>query len=145
MRSVAWSATRERGERRGGARVRIAQQALALDAQTGVARDVLFGTDLSLGGMRVEPHPRLVRGTEVQLALQPPGGAPTVKLSAEVARDDGERGLVLRFIAPSPAVLLALERMLDAASEIERTRRNRTSREERVVLGTLVEAEPLVR
>ncbi len=142
---AAWSATRERGERRGGARVRIAQQALALDAQTGVARDVLFGTDLSLGGMRVEPHPRLVRGTEVQLALQPPGGAPPVKLSAEVARDDGERGLVLRFIAPSPAVLLALERMLDAASEIERTRRNRASQEERVVLGTLVEAEQPIR
>ncbi len=139
--ATRWSGTRARGERRACARVRIAQQALALDEQSGVARDVLFGTDLSLGGMRVEPHPRLTRGAELQLALQPPGGAPTVKLRAEVTRDDGERGLVLRFLAVSPAVRLALERMLDAASEIERTRRNRAAREERVVLGTLVEAD----
>lgn len=127
-----------RSERRRGARVRVAQQALALDERTGVARDVLFGSDLSLGGMRIEPHPRIARGAFLRLALQPPGGAPPVLLEAEVARDDGERGLVLRFVAVSPTTRLALERMLDAAADIERTRRTQAAREERIVLGTLV-------
>ena len=130
---------RPRSERRGGARVPLAQQALALDERTGVARDVLFGSDLSLGGMRIEPHPQLARGAQLRLALQPPGGAPPVTLAAEVARDDGERGLVLRFVAVSPITRLALERILDAAAEVERTRRTRAA-DERLVLGTLVEA-----
>lgn len=133
-------AGRPRSERRQGARVPIAQQALALDERTGIARDVLFGSDLSLGGMRVEPHPRLARGARLRLALQPPGGAPPLLLEAEVARDDGERGLVLRFLAVSASARLALERMLDAAADVERTRRTQAAREERLVLGTLVEA-----
>ncbi len=130
-------------ERRESARVRVSHQALAIDEKTGVARDVLFGTDFSLGGMRVEPHPRLQRGAEVRIALQPPGGAPPVTLLAKVARDDGPRGLVLRFLAPTPSVRLALERMLDAAAEIERTRHARAMRDERVVLGTLIDGAPV--
>jgi hypothetical protein len=90
--------------------------------------------------MRVEPHPRLARGARLRLALQPPGGAPPLLLEAEVARDDGERGLVLRFLAVSASARLALERMLDAAADVERTRRTQAAREERLVLGTLVEA-----
>jgi len=139
-RSLFKLAGRPRSERRRGARVPIAQQALALDERSGVARDVLFGSDLSLGGMRIEPHPRLTRGARMRLALQPPGGAPPVLLEAEVARDDGERGLVLRFVAVAPAASLALERMLDAAADVARIRRTRAAHEDRVVLGTLVEA-----
>jgi len=131
---------RPRSERRRGTRVPISQQALALDERTGVARDVLFGSDLSLGGMRIEPHPRLQRGAVLRLALQPPGGAPPVTLDAEVARDDGDRGLVLRFRAISALTRLAIERMVDAASEVERTRRTRAAHEERVVLSTLIDA-----
>jgi hypothetical protein len=138
---VAAGAELRASERRQGQRVRAAHQALSLDPESGVARDVLFGTDLSLGGMRIEPHPRLTRGADLHVVLQPPGGAPPVTVRAEVARDDGERGLVLRFVSPPPAVQRALERMLDAAAEIERTQRTRSARDERVVLGTLVEAE----
>jgi hypothetical protein len=127
-------------ERRRGPRARIAQPALVLDAVTHVASEVLFGTDLSLGGMRVEPHPKLVRGAELELALQPPGGAPPVLLRAVVARDDGARGLVLRFREPDAAARQALAAMLEAAAEIERTRASRAVEYERVVLGTLVEA-----
>ena len=138
--ALAAGARSERGERRRGVRVRGAQQALVLDASSRLVRDVLFGTDLSLGGMRIEPHPRLVRGAAFQIALQPPGGAPPVTLRAEVARDDGERGLVLRFLSPSASAQLALERLLDATAEVERTRRTHAAREDRVVLGALVEA-----
>jgi hypothetical protein len=130
----------ERGERRRGARVRVAQQALALDAHSQVARDVVFVTELSLGGMRIEPHPRLVRGAEAQLALQPPDGALPILLQAEVVRDEGERGLVLRFRALSTTAKRALECMLEAAAEVERTPCTRDARSERVALGRLVEA-----
>jgi hypothetical protein len=129
----------EQGERRSGARVRLAQRALALDPVTHVARDVLFGTDLSMGGMRVEPHPRLTRGAQLLLALQPPGGGPPVTVRAQVARDDGERGLVLRFTSLAGAARDAVQAMLDTAAEVERTS---GAQGERVVLGSLLEAQP---
>jgi PilZ domain len=126
-------------ERRRSARVRVAQQALALDPSCHVARDILFVTELSLGGMRIEPHPRLARGAEVQLALQPPDGARPVMLRAEVARDDGEQGLVLRFQALSTTAKRALAGMLEATPEVEHTQLGRSARSERIVLGTLLE------
>jgi hypothetical protein len=128
-------------ERRRGTRARLSQQALALDPGSGVASDVLFATELSLGGLRIEPHPRLARGTTLLLALQPSGGATPLMLRAEVARDEGARGLVLRFVAPSSTDQQAIDRMLEAAAEIERTRERRDERAARVVLGRLVEAE----
>lgn len=131
-----------RGERRLGSRLKLAQQALAIDDRTGIACQVLFGTDFSLGGMRVEPHPALQRGAQIRIALQPPGGAPPVLLRADVTRDDGPRGLVLRFLALSASTKLAIERILDAATEVERTRDARAAKGERVVLGTLIEGSP---
>jgi hypothetical protein len=144
-KAAAKSAPRDsaaRGERRLGSRLKLSEQALVIDDRTGIARAVLFGTDFSLGGMRVEPHPALQRGAQIRIALQPPGGAPSVILRAQVTRDDGPRGLVLRFLALSPSTKLAIERMLDAATEIERTRNARAARGERVVLGTLIEGSP---
>jgi len=126
-------------ERRRSARVLVSQQALALDPSCQVARDVLFVTELSLGGLRAEPHPRLARGAIVQLALQPPGGALPIMLRAEVARDDGERGLVLRFHALSTTAKRALEGMLEAAPEVEHTQLVRAARSGRIALGTLLE------
>jgi hypothetical protein len=125
-------------ERRRGARVRYAHQALALDEASGVARDVLFGTELSLRGMRIEPHPRVQVGAKLRLALQPPGGAPPALLEAEVARDEGARGLILRFAEATRSAQQALVAMLEAGAEIERTDRARSG-EARVVLSTLVE------
>gem|GEM_PF-5901566 len=126
-------------DRRRSARVRYAQQVLALDEKSGVANDVLFGTDLSLRGMRVEPHPRVRVGSRLRLALRPPGGEPPVLLDAEVARDEGPRGLILRFSEATLAARRALERMLKAGAEIERTHHARGEKA-RVVLSTLVEA-----
>jgi hypothetical protein len=127
-------------ERRRSPRVRYTQQVLALDEKSGVARDVLFGTELSLRGMRIEPHPRLRVGAKLRLALQPPG-APPVLLDAEVARDEGARGLILRFAEATQSARHAIERMLAAGAEIERTGRERGD-DGRVVLSTLVEATP---
>jgi hypothetical protein len=130
-------------ERRRSPRVRNAQQALVIDERTLIARDVVFGVDLSTGGMRIEPHPRLARGATLRVALQPPGGAPPVLVRAEVARDEGARGLVLRFVSPSTPTTAAIDRMLVAAAEVERTCGARDEPEERLVLGTLVESVPL--
>jgi hypothetical protein len=124
-----------RVERRQDAREKVALQALALDASRR-ASDVLFGTDLSLGGMRIEPHPRLARGAELELALQPPGGREPVLLRADVARDDGERGLVLRFRTLSREARLAIERILEGAAEVARTPSSASEREQPIVLGT---------
>ncbi len=129
-------------ERRRSPRVRTLQQALVIDERTFVARDVVFGVDLSSGGMRIEPHPRLAHGAALRIALQPPGGASPVLVRAEIARDEGARGLVLRFLAPSTATSNAIDRMLAAAAEVERTRGERDEPEERLVLGTLVETAP---
>ena len=128
-------------ERRRGKRVRYAQQALTLDEKSGVAHDVLFGTELSLRGMRIEPHPRVHVGAKLRLALQPPGGAEPALLDAEVARDEGARGLILRFAEATRSAQHAIERMLAAGAEIERTSHERGD-EGRVVLSTLLERTP---
>ena len=49
-----------------------------------------------MGGMRVSPSPHLIVGRNVRLALHLAEGSRLV-LSARVHRDDGERGVVLRF------------------------------------------------
>jgi hypothetical protein len=58
---------------------------------------VLMGRDLSLGGMRVDPHPVLEVGRTLRLAIYAsPDGGPFV-VRATVVRSDGEDGVGLRF------------------------------------------------
>ncbi len=127
-----------RPERRSGERRQLQSHVLAFDALGRRVRDVLFGTDLSVGGMRVEWHPGLVRGERVRIALQVPLDVPPIVLRAEVARDDGPRGLVLRFIDVSEGTQLAIRRVLETAVEVESLRRGRESAGDRLVLGELV-------
>jgi hypothetical protein len=61
------------------------------------ATRVLLGRDISLGGMRVEPNPSLEVGDDLQIALHVRARAEPLVVRAVVDRDDGERGLVLRF------------------------------------------------
>jgi hypothetical protein len=61
------------------------------------ATRVLVGLDLSPGGMRVEPHPRLTVGGRVRLAIYATGEEDPFVVEAHVMRDDGELGLALRF------------------------------------------------
>jgi len=86
-------ATSSASERREDPRLEIEQRVVALDEE--VDR-MLMGKDISIGGMRVSPSPHLTRGGNVKLALHLNGGSPLV-LAARVHRDDGERGVVLRF------------------------------------------------
>jgi hypothetical protein len=61
------------------------------------AARVLLGRDLSMGGMRVDPHPALSLGDDLQIALHVGPGTEPLVVRARVERDDGEEGLVLQF------------------------------------------------
>jgi len=61
------------------------------------AARVLIGCDISLDGMRVDPHPDLSVGDELQIALHMRPRAKALVVQVRVTRDDGEQGLVLRF------------------------------------------------
>src|SRR5690606_26864180 len=79
-------------ERRGSPRRTYGgRRIVALDEE---AARVLVGQDLSPGGMRVAPNPALRVGQPLRIALYGSPGETPLVLSAEVARDDGERGLV---------------------------------------------------
>jgi hypothetical protein len=66
----------------------------ALDEE---AARVLMGRDLSRAGMRVEPNPQLAVGMKLRLAVHAETREAPLILHAIVDRDDGERGLMLRF------------------------------------------------
>jgi hypothetical protein len=81
-------------ERRAGPRREFRRHVIAHAA---AGSGVLLGRDLSRGGMRIARGPRLALGAALRLAIPlAPGEGPLV-VDATVARDDGERGLVLRF------------------------------------------------
>ena len=61
------------------------------------AARVLIGCDISLEGMRVDPHPDLSVGDELKIALHVRAREKALVVLARVTRDDGEQGLVLRF------------------------------------------------
>jgi hypothetical protein len=89
-------------ERRRVPRVRLEREVVALDAAGTRTVQTLVGRDLSAHGMRVDPHPELSLGQRLRLALYEPSVARPVLLEAVVARDDGEAGLALHFVDPSP-------------------------------------------
>jgi len=81
-------------ERRRNQRLPYEQHAIALGVE---AARVLIGSDISLEGMRVDPHPELSVGDELQIALHVRAREKALVVQARVTRDDGEQGLVLRF------------------------------------------------
>jgi hypothetical protein len=87
------------------------RRVVALDED---AARVLVGHDLSPGGMRVAPNPALFVGQQLRIALYGGPGETPLVIDAEVARDDGERGLVLRFAPLTELSRRALEKLLDA-------------------------------
>ena len=81
---------------------------------------VLFARDLSVGGVRVDPHPNLRLGDRFQLALYNAFFSESVVVDAEVLRDDGERGIVLRFLDTPEHTTRKIGRILERGGEIER-------------------------
>ena len=58
---------------------------------------VLMGRDLSVGGMRTEPHTGLEVGTKLQLAIYGAAREEPFIVRAMVVRNDGDEGVGLRF------------------------------------------------
>jgi hypothetical protein len=84
---------------------------VALDEE---AARVLVGHDLSIDGMRVVPNPALRVGQQLRVALYGSPGETPLVIDTEVVRDDGERGLVLRFERSDEGARRYLAKMLDS-------------------------------
>ena len=63
----------------------------------GLDNCVLMGRDLSLRGLRLDPHDALQPGAEIRLSLPTNDGGDPVVVGARVARDDGELGVALHL------------------------------------------------
>ncbi len=81
-------------DRRTDTRHPYARRVVALGDQ---APRVLLGRDISTGGMRVDANADLEVGDKLRIALHAGVRAEPVVVEAVVHRDDGERGLILRF------------------------------------------------
>jgi hypothetical protein len=97
-------------ERRASPRHEYSQHVIALGVE---AARVLLGRDISLGGMRVEPHPDMHLGDELSIALHVRAREKPLIVKAGVARDEGEQGLVLQFLDLSEEHRSYLKRMVD--------------------------------
>jgi len=115
-RAVKPQALGSSGDRRAHARRAFEQTVTTLEGEAGQA---LVGRDLSLGGMRVDPHPKLAVGDTMRLALYGFGGDAPAMVRATVVRDDGEDGLALRFDAVPPDVADRLEALVTSLPPIE--------------------------
>ena len=110
--------TRE-DERRLYPRGAFEREVLALGRQSEGVRNILVGRDLSLGGIRVEAHPALGLGDRIHLALYDTLTREPLTVTAEVVRDDGERGLGLRFLDLDVAASEQVQRIVGTLPMVE--------------------------
>ncbi len=106
-------------DRRRGPRAPHRTEVLALDPDLRRVCHSLLGLDLSPAGIRVEPHPELVIGDVVKLALHDAACDGSLTVEAEVARDDGPRGLWLRFAGLDAEAERGIARILARAPQLE--------------------------
>ena len=100
---------------------------------------MLFARDLSVGGVRVDPRPDLMVGDRFGLVLYDALFSESVVVDAEVLRDDGDRGLALRFVEPPPHTAGKIERIVERAGEIERC--DSPDDSHRVIVAEVVQEE----
>jgi hypothetical protein len=107
---------------RRNARVEYARTVPTLSSIGNSGADVVLGSDLSLQGIRLAPHEGLAVGSRLTLALHGSSRGAPLLLEADVVRDDGERGLGLRFVLLSPADKDELARLIAELKPIESLR-----------------------
>jgi hypothetical protein len=127
----AASAAAPVGDRRRLPRGRLDREAVALDATGTRVIHALVGRDLSPAGMRIDPHPELGPNERLRIALYEASESGPLVLDAAVARDDGESGLMLRFLDVAPELAARLERIVAALPAAESLR----PAPRRIVLG----------
>jgi hypothetical protein len=99
------------------------------------------GRDLSVGGLRVDPHPELQVGEKLRIALYDAGVPEPLVLESEVSREDGERGVVLQFGELRRASQRRLRTIVEALPAVEDLRA-RHARPRGVVLAEIVPRRP---
>ena len=102
----------------------LAPEAAPPSTRMGVELDeqaarVLLGRELSLGGMRVDRDALLRVGQNVRLALHVSSLEAPLVVTARVHRDEGARGMVLRFHALSRDDTHHLRSLLDSVPAVE--------------------------
>jgi hypothetical protein len=85
----------------------------------GIDNCVLIGRDLSLGGLRVDPHPALAVGSSLRLALTGGSDAEQILVDARVIRDDGDDGVALHFDFVEPKSAANLRMLIEGLPAIE--------------------------
>jgi len=90
-----------------------------ITALTLEASSALVGRDVSLGGMRVDPHPDLKLGDALVLEIYGFADTAPSEVQATVIRDDGPDGLALRFEHVSPGLARRLEELVTSLPSIE--------------------------
>lgn len=80
---------------------------------------VLLGRDLSLGGIRVEPNDVLAVGDRTQIAIQGAAREEPFMIEARVVRDDGERGMALKFEPSDEALRGRIQALLESLPSFE--------------------------
>jgi hypothetical protein len=103
-------------------RVEYARAVPTLSSIGNSGADVVLGSDLSLQGIRLAPHEGLAVESRLTLALHGSSRGAPLLLEADVVRDDGERGLGLRFVLLSPADRDELARLIAELKPIESLR-----------------------
>lgn len=106
-------------ERRRGARGSLDAEVVALDEGLSRVTAVLMGRDLSLLGMRVDPHPEFVIGRRMRVAFFDSISRGTLEISAEVVRDDGDRGMGIRFVGMDAQTAARLGELVAALPVVE--------------------------
>jgi len=103
-------------ERRGSPRGSYDRKVPAFGSQ---ALRMLFGRDLSAGGMRIERYPELEIGDRLHLAIYGDPREEPFLVWATVHRDDGEDGMALSFDEPHPMVAEQLEKVVASLPSVE--------------------------
>jgi len=116
------------------------REVVVLDEQLQQARQVLFARDLSVEGVRVEPHPDLQLGDRFKLALYHDASSDSVVVDAEVLRDEGTRGLALGFPHTPARTARKIRRILKHTGEIERC--DAPGDAHQVIVTKWIQAEP---
>ncbi|MDH3519096.1 MAG: PilZ domain-containing protein [Myxococcales bacterium] len=99
-------------DRRRHPRTRFDTEILVLDPHTARVQYVLVGADLSERGIRVEPHPGIQLGDQLEVAFFEAGEADPVRLCVEAVRDDGNLGWLLLFLEPDRPTQRRVQRLM---------------------------------
>ncbi len=138
LQPLAYDATQaeDAGNRRREPRIPYERRVMAHDRE---ASRILLGRDLAVGGLRVDAHPELKIGKTMRLAIHLAEGEEPLSLRARVLRDDGARGVALRFVDVPMSAQEQLRKLVHGIPRIEEP--SEDGEEEIVLTEILLEEE----